>query len=99
MTRDLKTNYIRIENCTMANTAKSLKVAEKQVKKLKKIKKANMHEKLEDKLKEIYDLRMKYPESSLLELSKEYENLYGFPISKSGIKHRLNKLEEYADSL
>ena len=51
MTRDLKTNYIRIENCTMANTAKSLKVAEKQVKKLKKIKKANMHEKLEDKTK------------------------------------------------
>ena len=99
MTRDLKTNYNRIENCTTANIAKSLKAADKQVKKLKKIKKANMEEKLESKLKEVYDLRMKYPESSLLELCMEYNKTYGISISKSGIKHRLNKLEEYAEGL
>lgn len=99
VTRDLKTNIIRLDNCEMANTAKSLKAAEKQVKKLKKIQKANMQERLEERLKEIYELRMKNPESSLLELCREYESIYGLSISKSGIKHRLNKLEEYADSL
>ena len=99
VTRDLKTNIIRVDNCTMANIAKSLKAAEVQMKKIKKIKKANKENGLDIKLKEVYDLRLNNPESSLLELCDEYERIYGMEISKSGIKHRLNKIEEYADSL
>lgn len=99
VTRDLKTNLIRLDNCEMANIAKSLKAAEKQVNKIKKIKKAHKEDTLEPRLKEIYDLRLKNQESSLLELCLEYEKIYGISISKSGIKHRLNKLEEYADNL
>lgn len=97
--RDYKTNLIRIDNCDMANIAKSLKTAEDQVNKFKKIKKANMQDRLNGKLREVYDLRMNNPESSLLELCREFENKYGLSISKSGIKHRLNKLEEIADNL
>lgn len=99
VTRDLKTNIIRLDNCEMANTAKSLKAAEQQIKKIKKIKKANKEEQLDPKLKEVFDLRFNNPESSLLELCDEYERVYGNEISKSGIKHRLNKIEEFADSL
>lgn len=99
VTRDLKTNIIRLNNCEMAYTAKSLKAAEAQVKILNKIKSHNKEDNLESRLKEVYDLRMKNPESSLLELCNEFEKIYGLSISKSGIKHRLDKLEEFANSL
>lgn len=97
--RDYKANFVRLDNCETANTIKSLKVAELQVKKINKIKKANKAQNLDAKLKEVYDLRLDNPESSLLELCFEYEKIYGNEISKSGMKHRLNKLEEFADSL
>ena len=65
----------------------------------RKIKKANKQDKLDVKLKEVFDLRMNNPESSLLELCDEYEKIYGNEISKSGMKHRLNKIEEFANSI
>lgn len=99
VTRDFKANNIRLVNCDIANTVKSLKAAEEQMKKIKKIKKANKQEALDSKLKEIFDLRIKNPDSSLLELCSEYEKIYGIEISKSGMKHRLNKIEEFADNL
>ena len=99
VTRDFKANNIRLDNCEIANTVKSLKAAEEQMKIIKKIKKANKQDKLDAKLKEIFDLRINNPESSLLELCDEYEKIYGNEISKSGMKHRLNKIEEFAESL
>lgn len=99
VTRDLKANITRIENCRMASIAKSLKVADKQIDMINKIKKLKKENELSEKLREVYDLRSKHPESSLMELCSEYEKSYGNSISKSGIKHRLNKLEEFADNL
>ena len=97
--RDLKTNLIRLENCETANIAKSLKVADAQIKLFKKIKKSNKEEKLDTRLKKVYDLRLDNPEHSLIELCREYERLYGEEISKSGMKHRLNRIEEIACSI
>lgn len=99
VTRDLKANITRIENCRMASIAKSLEFADKQTAKIKKIKIHNKENELNNRLKEVYELRINNPESSLMELCVEYEKKYGNSISKSGIKHRLNRLEEFADNL
>jgi DNA-binding transcriptional regulator WhiA len=47
----------------------------------------------------VADIRVRYPEASLLELCDAYQKNYGEAISKSGMKHRLNKIESIADSL
>ena len=99
VTRDFKANNIRLDNCEIANTVKSLKAAEEQMKKINKIKKANKAEKLDTRLKQVYDLRIENPEGSLIELCEQYEKKYGDEISKSGMKHRLNKIEEFADNI
>ena len=54
---------------------------------------------MDAKLKEIFDLRIDNPECSLLELCTEYEKKYGNEMSKSGMKHRLKKIEEFAESI
>ena len=46
-------------------------------------------------LKEIAQLRLENPESSLEELGKMLEP----PISKSGVNHRMKKIEEFAKEL
>ena len=42
------------------------------------------------------EIRKKYPEASLNELCDECYLEYGEVISKSGMKHRLNKIKEMA---
>ena len=97
--RDFVQNQKRVENCYIANEVKTLKAAEEQVAYMLKIKKAKKEDKLSDKLRTIYDLRLKNQEASLVELSNLYEKKYGEKISKSGLKHRLNKIEEFAANL
>ena len=48
-----------------------------------------------EQLKEIAQLRLENPESSLEELGKMLEP----PISKSGVNHRMKKIEEFAKEL
>ena len=50
---------------------------------------------LTDGLKEIAELRLQYPEASLVELGK----LLSTPVGKSGVNHRLRKLSVLADEL
>lgn len=97
--RDFVQSQKRVENCYIANEVKTLKAAEEQVNYMLKIKKAKKEDKLDKKLKAIYDLRLKYQDASLIELAKEYEKKYGIKISKSGLKHRLNKIEAIASNL
>ena len=42
-------------------------------------------------------LRFENPEASLLELSELYEDRTGTVLSKSGIRHRFNKIMELAE--
>ena len=42
---------------------------------------------------------MKYQDYSLIELTKVYQDLTGEKISKSGIKHRLDKISAIAKEL
>ncbi|MDO5440539.1 MAG: DNA-binding protein WhiA [Erysipelotrichaceae bacterium] len=97
--RDFVQSQKRVENCYIANEVKTLKAAEEQVSYMNKIKKAKKEDKLDEKLRAIYDLRLKYQDASLNELAKYYEKKFGYKISKSGLKHRLNKIEAIAKAL
>lgn len=99
ISRDLKHSIIRMDNCEIANEMKSLKAAEEQVIYMTKIKEAGKYKDLDEKLKNVIDLRLKYQDYSLNELCEAYDKKYGETISKSGLKHRLNKIESIAKVL
>jgi len=91
--RDFKNNLVRVGNCEIANEIKSQAASKRQVDIIKKLKKSIQYKDLDKKLKDVCELRLKYQDYTLMELCKEYENTYGESISKSGMKHRLNKIE------
>lgn len=97
--RDFKHSLIRIDNCEIANEMKSLKAANEQIDYMLAIKEADKYKELDEKLKNVIDLRLDCKDYSLNELCDEYMERYGESISKSGLKHRLNKIESIARSL
>lgn len=99
MERDLMHSVIRVNNCEIANEMKSLKAANDQVEYMEAIKKADKYKDLDSKLKNVIDIRLANQDASLNELCKVYEKKYKETLSKSGLKHRLNKIESIARSI
>lgn len=95
--KDVKNAINRTVNCETANLAKTIKSSLVQIKAIEKIKKNNMFDKLDDKLKYTANLRLKYKNESLDYISKKTKN--SNYISKSGLKHRLDKIISIADSI
>lgn len=94
--RDFKNSLIRLDNCEVANEIKTHKAAQKQLEDIRLLEENHGIEKLEERLVEIIELRKKFPDYSLNELSAEYEKETGIVMSKSGMKHRFKKIEEAA---
>ena len=99
ISRDMKNSLTRIDNCEIANEIKTIKAAEKQVAYMEKLKNSRKYEFINDKLKNVIELRLMHQDYSLLELCEVYQNTYGEAISKSGMKHRLNKIEAMAEKI
>ena len=97
--RDLKNSVSRIDNCEIANEVKTIRAAQKQVEYMQKIIDYGKYDNLDERLRNVIDVRLKYQDYSLLELCNAYQKMYGDIISKSGMKHRLNKLETIAGNL
>ena len=97
--RDLKNSVRRIDNCEIANEVKTLKAAQKQIENMQKIIEKGKYEALPEKLRNVIDVRLKYQDASLLELCEAYQKNYGEAISKSGMKHRLNRIDSLAEHL
>ena len=97
--RDMKNSITRLDNCEIANEVKTLKAAERQVAYIEKLKESNKYKNLDEKLKNVVEIRLKYQDYSLLELCNAYQKAHGEVISKSGMKHRLNKIEAIAKEL
>lgn len=87
--RDMRNSVNRLVNCENANINKTIKAAAKQIANIRYYQENFGLEKLPVKLKEIAELRLANPEVSLTELA---QMVPGGPISKSGINHRLRKL-------
>lgn len=89
----------RLNNCEQANIDKVISSATSQLDQIKIIKDNLGESLLDDKTKEALEYRLKYPESSLKELSEIITIETGKPISKSGLNHRFRKIKELAERL
>ena len=94
--RDMRNSVNRIVNCENANMNKVADAANKQIKNIKFIDSTVGLGHLPVKLQEVALARISHPEVSLKELG---ELVPGGPISKSGINHRLRKLNHFAEKI
>ncbi len=97
--RDQKNKTNRLNNCEQANTEKIIESASKQIKDIELIKEKMGIELLDEKMQQIIEYRLKYPEVSLQELSSIISIETNKKITKSGLNHRFRKLKEIASKL
>lgn len=97
--RSRKNVLNRINNCEQANVDKIIQTAKNQVDDINLLKETGVYDLLDDKLKEVCDYRLKYPEVSLLELSKIMTIETNNSITKSGLHHRFNKIKTMASNV
>ncbi len=93
--KDIRNNINRLVNCETANLGKTINASLRQVKNIQYIDNRIGIEKLPKNLQEIALLRLKHREASLKELGKMLEP----PVGKSGVNHRLRKIDEIAEDL
>ena len=86
--RHMNNKVNRLVNCKSANLNKVLNASVEQINAIKKLKETGQFEKLNDSLKEIAELRLEFPDISLVELGQKLS----IPIGKSGVNYRLNKI-------
>lgn len=89
----------RLNNCEQANVEKVVKTANELIKEIEFIKEKESFDLLDEKVKQSAEYRIKYPETSLLELSKIMTLETGSNISKSCLNHRFRKIKEFANKI
>lgn len=85
----------RMVNCETANLTKIVNAAVRQIDAINKIKDSMGLENLPENLREIALLRLENPEAGLAELGA----MLRIPVGKSGVNHRLKKIEDIAEKL
>ena len=86
---------VRLTNCDNANTDRTLDASSRQIACIRKIEKLRGLDFLPPKLRQAAQLRLEYPEASLIQLGEMMDP----PMKKSGINNRFRKIEEIANSL
>ena len=86
---------VRLTNCDNANTDRTLDASSRQIACIRKIEKLRGLDFLPPKLRHAAQLRLEYPEASLIQLGEMMDP----PMKKSGINNRFRKIEEIANSL
>lgn len=94
--RDMRNSVNRIVNCETANLNKTIGAALRQVDNIRFIENTIGLDQLPEKLREIARLRVEYQDVTLKELG---EMVSTGVVSKSGVNHRLRKIDEIADAL
>jgi len=93
--KDMRNNVNRLVNCETANLSKTVNAAVRQVESIKLIEKEIGLSRLSKPLREVAEMRLDYPDESLKELGE----MLNPPVGKSGVNHRLRKIEKIADEL
>ncbi|MBQ7986390.1 MAG: DNA-binding protein WhiA [Clostridia bacterium] len=93
--KEFRNQANRQSNCEVANIEKITKAASLQIEAIKKIEKKMGLAELPETLQEIARIRKEYPDESLKELGERLNP----PIGKSGVNHRLKRIEEIAETL
>lgn len=91
--RDIRNNVNRKVNCETANLNKTVNSALKQIEAIKYLQEKGKFESLSEEMQEIAKLRVSHPEASLAELGTMLKK----PVGKSGVNHRLKKIEKMAN--
>ncbi|MGL4759868.1 MAG: DNA-binding protein WhiA [Sarcina sp.] len=93
--KEMRNNVNRLVNCETANLSKTVNAAVRQVESIRYIDSTVGIKRLPKNLQEIAYLRLENPEESLKELGEMLEP----PVGKSGVNHRLRKIEKIAQEL
>lgn len=97
--RDHKNMTNRLNNCEQANVDKIIATANTHIHWIETIRKVGGLDLLDEKTKEAAIYRLKYPETSLLELGEIITLETGKPITKSGLHHRFRKIKQLAEKI
>lgn len=93
--KEMRNNVNRLVNCETANLSKTVNAAVRQVESIKLIQAEIGLQRLPKNLRDVAELRLVYPDESLKELGE----LLSPPVGKSGVNHRLRKIEKIAEEL
>lgn len=93
--KEVRNNINRIVNCETANLAKTINASIRQIHNIEYIDSMIGIDKLPENLIEIAKLRLQNRDASLKELGE----MLNPPVGKSGVNHRLRKLDEIAEDL
>lgn len=93
--KETRNQINRVINCETANLDKIVDTSMRQINSIKVLKKHKAIDKLPDHLRELAYLRLKHNNASLKELGQ----MLNPPLGKSGVNHRLRKIEEIAEDL
>ena len=97
--RDHKNMTNRLNNCEQANVDKIIATCNEQIKDINIINSIGGLNLLDEKEQIVATYRLKYPESSLLELSEIISIETGNKITKSGLYHRFKKIKDLANKI
>jgi len=93
--KETRNQINRVINCETANLDKIVDTSMRQINNIKILKKHKVIDQLPDNLRELAYLRLKHSNASLKELGQMLDP----PLGKSGVNHRLRKIEEIAKDL
>lgn len=93
--KEMRNNINRIMNCESANLDKTLDASFRQIEDIRLIQAQIGFERLPKGLREIADLRLQNKDANLKELGEMLQK----PIGKSGVNHRLKKIEKIAEKI
>ncbi len=93
--KEMRNSINRTVNCEVANLAKTISAATKQLEDIAYIRDNGGLQKLPDNLREMAEVRLEHPDATLSELGAFLDP----PVGKSGVNHRLRKLSEFADRM
>ncbi len=93
--KGMRNQVNRLVNCETANMNKTIGAAVRQLEVIQTIDERMGLHNLPDHLREVAEMRRQFPDANLKELVDRMQNR----VTKSGLNHRLKKLEEIADNL
>lgn len=93
--KEMRNRINRVINCETANLDKIVDTSIRQIRQIKILKKHKAIDKLPDNLRELAYLRLKHSNASLKELGE----MLSPPLGKSGVNHRLRRIEEIAEEI
>ena len=93
--KGMRNQVNRLVNCETANMNKTIGAAVRQLEVIQTIDERLGLQNLPDHLREVAEMRRQFPDANLKELVDRMQNR----VTKSGLNHRLKKLEQIADNL